>query len=40
MGLGLSIAHQLTQAHNGSLELVNHPEGGLLAILTLPCAGA
>jgi signal transduction histidine kinase len=38
MGLGLSIAHQLAQAHNGSLKLMNHPEGGLIAILTLPRA--
>jgi len=36
MGLGLAIAHQLTQAHGGNLELKNHPEGGALAILTLP----
>jgi two-component system sensor histidine kinase BaeS len=38
MGLGLSIAQQLTQAHGGSLRLENHPEGGMLAILTLPAA--
>ena len=38
MGLGLAIAHQLTQAHGGNLELKNHPEGGTLAILTLPIA--
>ena len=40
MGLGLSIAHQLAQAHGGSLKLENHPEGGTLAILTLPMADA
>ena len=40
MGLGLSIAQQLAHSHNGSLQLINHPEGGLIAILTLPCAGA
>jgi len=40
MGLGLSIAHQLTQAHGGSLTLENHPDGGTLAILTLPKADA
>ena len=38
MGLGLSIAQQLAQAHDGSLALENHPEGGTLAILTLPVA--
>jgi two-component system phosphate regulon sensor histidine kinase PhoR len=40
MGLGLSIAHQLAQAHEGSLVLENHPQGGTLAILTLPAAVA
>ncbi len=40
MGLGLSIAHQLAQAHGGSLALENSPEGGTLAILTLPAADA
>jgi signal transduction histidine kinase len=38
MGLGLSIAHQLAQAHEGSLTLENHPEGGMLATLILPIA--
>jgi len=40
MGLGLSIAHQLARAHGGRLDLKNSPEGGTLAILTLPVAGA
>ncbi len=40
MGLGLSIANQLAQAHGASLVLENHPEGGALAILTLPAADA
>jgi len=40
MGLGLSIARQLAQVHGGSLTLENHPEGGTLAILTLPKADA
>lgn len=39
MGLGLSIAHQLAQAHDGSLTLENHPAGGAIAILTLPLGG-
>ena len=38
MGLGLSIAQQLALAHGGSLTLENHPEGGALAVLTLPIA--
>jgi signal transduction histidine kinase len=38
MGLGLSIAQQLTQAHNGTLTLENHPAGGVLATLMLPIA--
>lgn len=38
MGLGLAISHQLARAHGGSLELKNHPDGGALAILTLPIA--
>jgi len=38
MGLGLAIAQQLAQAHGGQLELTNHPNGGGLAILTLPIA--
>ena len=40
MGLGLSIAQQLAHVHGGSLTLENHPEGGTLAILTLPIADA
>jgi len=40
MGLGLSIAQQLAQAHGGRLALENHPAGGALAILTLPIHGA
>ena len=40
MGLGLAIAHQLAQAHGGDLTLENDPEGGAVAILTLPVASA
>jgi signal transduction histidine kinase len=35
-GLGLAIAHQLTQALGGSIRLRNRSGGGLEAILTLP----
>ena len=40
MGLGLAIAQQLAQAHGGKLELMNHPDGGTLAVLTLPTANS
>jgi signal transduction histidine kinase len=35
-GLGLSIARNIVRRHNGELTLRNHPEGGLLAEVTLP----
>jgi len=35
-GLGLTIAKEIIQSHNGSLQLHNHPEGGLQAIIKLP----
>jgi signal transduction histidine kinase len=38
-GLGLSIARDVAQAHGGSLVLLNRPEGGLEARLTLPRSG-
>ena len=37
-GLGLGIARSIAQAAGGKLELRNHPQGGLEAILTLPVA--
>lgn len=36
VGLGLAIARTLIHQHGGSLELGNHPQGGLLATVTLP----
>ena len=36
MGLGLAIARQLTQAHDGELTIQNHPEGGTVAAVILP----
>jgi signal transduction histidine kinase len=35
-GLGLAIASRIAQAHDGSLELTNRPEGGLAARVVLP----
>ena len=35
-GLGLAIARNLARAHGGDVTLVNRPEGGLRATLTLP----
>jgi two-component system sensor histidine kinase VicK len=40
MGLGLSIALQLARAHGGTLELQNDRNGGAVAILMVPEAGA
>lgn len=36
IGLGLSIAHQVCEAHGGHLILRNRPEGGLSATIMLP----
>ncbi|WP_245574999.1 ATP-binding protein [Chitinilyticum litopenaei] len=36
MGLGLGIARSIIQAHGGTLELSNHPQGGLLVQIMLP----
>ena len=38
-GLGLTLARAAAQAHGGSLELENRPEGGLLARILLPKNG-
>ena len=35
-GLGLSVARQAARAGGGDVTLLNRPEGGLIAILTLP----
>ncbi|MGA9853531.1 MAG: ATP-binding protein [Gammaproteobacteria bacterium] len=36
-GLGLGIARNIALLHGGTLSLRNHPEGGLEAVLVLPC---
>ncbi len=35
-GLGLSIARSIVRAHGGEITLCDHPEGGLVARVTLP----
>jgi len=35
-GLGLAIADRIAKLHRGKLELINRPEGGLEARLSLP----
>ncbi len=36
MGLGLGIARGVIEGHGGRLELSNHPDGGLIALVRLP----
>ena len=36
IGLGLSIARDIVEAHKGNLILANHPEGGFCATIVLP----
>ncbi|MFZ6843155.1 ATP-binding protein [Undibacterium sp. RuTC16W] len=36
MGLGLGITRSIVQAHEGELQLKNHPDGGLIATILLP----
>jgi signal transduction histidine kinase len=35
-GLGLAIARAVAESHNGSLRLENGPDGGLIAMLSIP----
>jgi two-component system osmolarity sensor histidine kinase EnvZ len=36
-GLGLSIVDRIARDHSGNLSLANHPDGGLIATVTLSC---
>lgn len=38
MGLGLSICHTIIEAHGGSINVTNRPEGGALFTLHIPLA--
>lgn len=38
IGLGLAIAQRAIKLHNGQIVLKNHPDGGLIATITLPVA--
>ena len=40
IGLGLPFARMVAEAHGGDIELENRPEGGLIARVRLPAAGA
>lgn len=37
LGLGLANVRTIARAHGGDVRLANRPEGGLAAIVTLPC---
>ncbi|MFD7014747.1 sensor histidine kinase [Streptomyces sp. NPDC059928] len=37
VGLGLAIVHSIVRAHDGTLDLVPRPDGGLLVTVRLPC---
>ncbi len=35
-GLGLTVSRRIIQQHRGTLDMTNHPDGGAVAIITLP----
>ena len=37
VGLGLTIARDIVLGHGGDIELTDAPEGGLRALIRLPC---
>jgi PAS domain S-box-containing protein len=36
-GLGLSIVSRVVEGHGGNLQVTNHPEGGAVVVIELPC---
>jgi signal transduction histidine kinase len=36
-GLGLPIARRIAEKHGGAIKSHNRPEGGLEAVITIPC---
>jgi C4-dicarboxylate-specific signal transduction histidine kinase len=39
MGLGLSMARSIVEAHEGTIRVENHPDGGAIVTITLPLSG-
>ncbi|HEV3072795.1 MAG TPA: ATP-binding protein, partial [Thermoanaerobaculia bacterium] len=39
-GLGLPIARRIAEEHGGEIAARNRPEGGLEAVITIPCEPA
>ena len=37
-GLGLAICRKIVEEHDGSISISNHPDGGAVALITLPLA--